>query len=287
VTTEGSSNEAGWVWAECPHGYSVMGCGMRNNYLQFDPASGFEDLRPVGNKCMGDMGFGPGRVSVFARCCKVEGPPPEIPAPSKNNKIMGKEKCIMGSKWDMVVGKRCGDAPLQSMELSCAGPVCSGTEMGQNLEQCTNQCLGNNDCKSIEFPPKDAEDPRCHLMREEKCTNSLDADGWTSFSTRDGSCTDMAASIIAGVVIKDRRRRQDVSRRRASKELGEEHGGLKSLGESDQFPPGSKEERKQKHLKQIENDYGPRLAKLLSQDKVGGADPSFQQPAPADNWPHP
>merc|ERR1711924_183406 len=40
--TEGSSDKAGWVWAECPDDYQVFGCGMRNNYLHFDPKSGFE-----------------------------------------------------------------------------------------------------------------------------------------------------------------------------------------------------------------------------------------------------
>jgi len=242
---------------------------MRNNYLQFDPASGFEDLRPIGNKCMGDMGFGPGRVSVYARCCKVEGAPPEIPDPNKNTMISGTEKCIMGSKWDMVEGKRCGDAPIKSVDLNCAAPVCTAAEMGQKLEQCTNQCLGNKDCKSIEFPPKDGEDLRCHLMREEVCGSTMDSDGWTSFSSKSGSCTDTAASIIAGVVIKDRRRRQDVSRRRAGRELGEEHGDVKSLS-TGKFEMGTPDERKQKNLKQIEEDYGPLLASRLERGEMGG-----------------
>merc|ERR1711934_510311 len=122
----GSSNNAGWVWAECPDGYVVTGCGMRNNYLQFDPKSGFEDLRPVGNKCMGDMGFGPGRVSVYARCCKIEGPPPAIPAPPPPMKAgtanPDNVKCMAQMRWELRENTECTGGDYDEMPVTAESP---------------------------------------------------------------------------------------------------------------------------------------------------------------------
>merc|ERR1712072_438726 len=162
VTTEGSSNNAGWVWAECPAGYQVTGCGMRNNYLQFDPRSGFEDLRPVGNKCLGDMGFGPGRVSVYARCCKVNGPPPKIKAPAPpaaaGTANPDSIKCLSQNRWEQKKASDCMGGDIETITLSGKGAV-----IQDQLDTCAQKCMVKQGCVGFTFPSKGGKGNRCKL----------------------------------------------------------------------------------------------------------------------------
>merc|ERR1712139_664860 len=54
----------------CPSGYQVTGCGVNNHHRNWDKKSGFEDVRPSGNGCFCDTGFGTGDNTCYARCCK-------------------------------------------------------------------------------------------------------------------------------------------------------------------------------------------------------------------------
>lgn len=133
VTIRAHSNHAGWVWAGCPRGYRVTGCGAQNHYRAWHPRSGFEEVRPVGNKCLGDMGFGPGRVSIFARCCKVKGPPASV-LMKRLNKVgkkapPGSVKCMANAKWEKKERFNCVQAhkmkaykkkPLSLCAFACA-----------------------------------------------------------------------------------------------------------------------------------------------------------------------
>merc|ERR1711988_1424475 len=54
-----------------PGGYSLTGCGLFNHYRGWNARAGFEEFRPHGNGCGGDMGFGWGDYTVYARGCKA------------------------------------------------------------------------------------------------------------------------------------------------------------------------------------------------------------------------
>merc|ERR1711988_67907 len=236
VTTEGSSDKAGWVWAECPEGYQVYGCGMRNNYLHFDPKSGFEDLRPVGNKCLGDMGFGPGRVSVYARCCKVNGPPPEIPAPSPSPKP-GKvnpdnESCLGNKRYERRANMQCTGGDMKAIPLKIKAG--SKKSLDEQKDICALKCAKSYDCKGFAFPTQEAVEAgdvklTCklknsmeHVYSEEEakfCDTEEPSNDWDMFTKLQGSCKGPSVSK-EGVEMADRRRRVDTSRRR-SERLGE------------------------------------------------------------------
>lgn len=159
VTTEGSSNNAGWVWAECPEGYVVTGCGMRNNYLQFDPKSGFEDLRPVGNKCLGDMGFGPGRINVYARCCKINGPPPKIaaPPPPAAPGVANPDdvKCLNSARWEMKANGDCMGGDMETIELT--------GDVEKQVASCAMKCQQKQSCAGFSFPAAGSKSKKCKL----------------------------------------------------------------------------------------------------------------------------
>jgi len=238
VTTEGSSDKAGWVWAECPEGYNVMGCGMRNHYLEFDPRSGFEDLRPVGNKCLGDMGFGPGRITVYARCCKVHGPPPEIaappPPPTPGTANPDNIKCIGERRWEIKKNSDCVGGDSDQM------PVTPGdkNKLGDQLEACALKCGQKQSCKGFTFPKAKGGGNVCKLKGDKDyvfseelaltCVTQMNTDDWNSFALLGGTCQKRTANLD-GIVIADRRRRQDVSKHRTENELGE-------VGEAKQAP---------------------------------------------------
>lgn len=242
VTTEGSSDNAGWVWAECPEGYQVFGCGMRNNYLNFDVRSGFEDLRPIGNKCMGDMGFGAGQVSVYARCCKVTGPPPEIPAPvpppAPGKANPDDVKCMAETRWEMKKHSTCTGGDLDVIPVKAGSPH----KLGEQMEACAFKCAQQERCTGFSFPtPSSVSKMECklkgdkeHVFSEELqqfCETEAPSDDWNSFAKLSGSCSGKSVKLT-GIVVADRRRRQDLSRRRApaGRRLGEDSGDVRILG---------------------------------------------------------
>jgi len=56
----------------CPGGYTMTGCGIRNNYRGWNAKAGVEDTGvPHGNGCRCDTGFGTGDNYCYARCCKL------------------------------------------------------------------------------------------------------------------------------------------------------------------------------------------------------------------------
>merc|ERR1711988_489141 len=58
--------------ANCPGGYIVTGCGIRNNYRGFNAKAGVEESGvPHGNGCLCDTGFGTGDNYCYAQCCKL------------------------------------------------------------------------------------------------------------------------------------------------------------------------------------------------------------------------
>jgi len=57
--------------ANCPGGYQLTGCGINNHYRSWNKLSGFEASQPHGNNCVCDSGFGTGRNTCYARCCKI------------------------------------------------------------------------------------------------------------------------------------------------------------------------------------------------------------------------
>merc|ERR1711939_859442 len=65
------SQKGNLVYATCPKGYQVTGCGIRNEYRKYwSKLSAFEESYPISaTKCRCDGGFGNGRVLCFARCC--------------------------------------------------------------------------------------------------------------------------------------------------------------------------------------------------------------------------
>merc|ERR1712146_563941 len=52
-------------------GYTLTGGGIYNHYRHFNARSGFEESFPQGNAWRGDMGFGWGDFTVYARGCKA------------------------------------------------------------------------------------------------------------------------------------------------------------------------------------------------------------------------
>jgi hypothetical protein len=203
VTTQGSSNNAGWVWAECPEGYVVTGCGMRNNYAEFDPKSGFEDLRPVGNKCLGDMGFGPGRIDVFARCCKINGPPPKIEAPKPPGPPGQADpdsiKCIGSTRWEKQENSECIGGDIQTITLDVNDP-----------DTCARKCQSKSSCKGFAFPAAGSTSKKCKLKGGEdvvvsdelnkKCESFSTSNDYDSYAKLEGPCSGLAvdASKIVG-----------------------------------------------------------------------------------------
>jgi len=230
VTTEGSSDNAGWVWAECPAGYQVTGCGMRNNYLNFDVKSGFEDLRPIGNKCMGDMGFGPGRVSVFARCCKVNPPPPKIKGPPPPPKVgtanPDNVKCAGDKKWELKSNTDCAGGDLESIPIPAGQPIQKG------MDTCAFKCASQFSCKGFSFPTstkggmcklKGSSD---HIYSDELqkfCDSETPSNEFNSYAKLHGPCTKGTGSQgvdTSKIISPNHRRRADTTRRRGSR-LGE------------------------------------------------------------------
>lgn len=69
-TTTRSSNRAGIVKTTTPGGYTMLGGGMVNHYRRWDAKSGFEEALPEGNHFRCDTGFGPGKLTCYARSCK-------------------------------------------------------------------------------------------------------------------------------------------------------------------------------------------------------------------------
>jgi len=213
VTTEASSNNAGWVWAECPEGYQVMGCGMRNNYLNFDPKSGFEDLRPVGNKCLGDMGFGPGRVSVYARCCKVNGPPPKIkapaPPPAAGTANPDSIKCLSQNRWEQKKASDCMGGDIETITLSGKGAV-----IQDQLDTCAQKCMVKQGCVGFTFPSKGGKGNRCKLKGDgfansdelkKVCDSYTATQDYDSYAKLSGPCTGSKVDT-SSMVRADRRR---------------------------------------------------------------------------------
>jgi len=70
VTRAGRSNQ-NYGTASCPGGFQLTGCGIKNQYRHFDKLSGFEASHPSGNTCTCDSGFGTGKNTCYARCCKT------------------------------------------------------------------------------------------------------------------------------------------------------------------------------------------------------------------------
>jgi len=70
------SQKGNLVYATCPKGYQVTGCGIRNNFRPYihskiHKLSAFEESFPVSSsKCRCDGGFGKGNIYCYARCCK-------------------------------------------------------------------------------------------------------------------------------------------------------------------------------------------------------------------------
>merc|ERR1711975_141235 len=71
ITRTGPANRNWSQTASCPSGYQLTGCGINNHYRHFNKLSGFEATHPSGNKCTCDSGFGHGKNTCYARCCKA------------------------------------------------------------------------------------------------------------------------------------------------------------------------------------------------------------------------
>lgn len=57
----------------CPSGYTVTGCVINNHYRHYNHLSGFEaSFSASGSQCHCDTGFGTGRNTCYARCCKID-----------------------------------------------------------------------------------------------------------------------------------------------------------------------------------------------------------------------
>merc|ERR1711988_1321935 len=72
-TTAAASNRAGVVYAKQPGGYTMVGGGINNHYRHFNKLSAFEESFPHGSNWRCDTGFGPGRVTCYARSCRMRG----------------------------------------------------------------------------------------------------------------------------------------------------------------------------------------------------------------------
>jgi hypothetical protein len=70
-TTRKNSNRAGVIRTSTPGGYTTLGGGMVNHYRHWNKIAGFEEALPEGNHFRCDTGFGPGRLSCYARSCKT------------------------------------------------------------------------------------------------------------------------------------------------------------------------------------------------------------------------
>merc|ERR1712072_1261352 len=71
---------------DCPGGYKLTGCGINNHYRHWNHLSGFEASFPKSNtQCDCDTGFGTGRNTCYARCCKVVTPKPKRLASCTSN----------------------------------------------------------------------------------------------------------------------------------------------------------------------------------------------------------
>merc|ERR1711988_501420 len=56
----------------CPNGFQRTGCGINNAYRHWNKLSGFETVNPNSrNGCTCDTGFGTGKNTCTARCCKI------------------------------------------------------------------------------------------------------------------------------------------------------------------------------------------------------------------------
>jgi hypothetical protein len=64
---------AGVVRPSGAAGYTLVGGGMNNHYRSFNKLSPFEEAFPHGNQFQCDTGFGPGRLTCYARYCKKTG----------------------------------------------------------------------------------------------------------------------------------------------------------------------------------------------------------------------
>merc|ERR1711966_280252 len=68
------SNKAGVVRPDGGGaGFTLVGGGMNNHYRSFNKLSAFEEAFPHGNQFQCDTGFGPGRLTCYARYCKKTG----------------------------------------------------------------------------------------------------------------------------------------------------------------------------------------------------------------------
>jgi len=72
VTARSASN-INHGYATCPRGYWLTGCGIVNQYRHWNKLAGFEATHPDGNnqRCVCDSGFGSGKETCYARCCRV------------------------------------------------------------------------------------------------------------------------------------------------------------------------------------------------------------------------
>merc|ERR1712093_104159 len=71
TTTAKHSNNAGVIVPHAPGGYAMTGGGMNNHYRSWNKLSAFEEMFPSGNSFRCDTGFGPGRLTCYARYCKT------------------------------------------------------------------------------------------------------------------------------------------------------------------------------------------------------------------------
>lgn len=70
-TVKRSFKGSGVINVGLPRGYTLTGGGLYNHYRSFNKRAGFEESRPHGNAWRGDMGFGWGHYTVYARGCKA------------------------------------------------------------------------------------------------------------------------------------------------------------------------------------------------------------------------
>merc|ERR1711959_114443 len=70
-TTSVRLSKSGVRTAQVPAGYTVVGGGIYNHYRHFNKKAGVEESFPEGNGWRGDMGFGWGDYTVYARGCKA------------------------------------------------------------------------------------------------------------------------------------------------------------------------------------------------------------------------
>merc|ERR1712072_599924 len=71
VTKSKRFQKSGILRVGVPSGYVITGGGVYNHYRHFNAKAGFEESFPEGNQWRGDMGFGAGDFTVYARGCKA------------------------------------------------------------------------------------------------------------------------------------------------------------------------------------------------------------------------